>query len=277
MLKFNANIVGIGDSGVSAVNEICRSGVTGFKTITLSSSDKARFSRADHVLVSKIEFVDNCGKYFLSPNTAVFVLTDVSSELEVSLACEIASITLRNGALPVCVAFMPSSRDECFEEALESLGELRDVFSGIVRFNEGYVDSFYRECARFFTTLSCSMSLNATFPVKNFEEMKDVFSKKSDIYFASVVTKEKYDSHLYNSKCMCLKLCAHMTLDEAESISYFYASAGDISQAVLDFYRGPIEKINLGYLSNRTTYISENALELKEDEHLFSVICCEKG
>ena len=48
---------------------------------------------------------------------------------------------------------------------------------------------------------------------------------------------------------------------------------GETSDEIINSYRAPVEKINLGYLSNRITYISENAIELKEDEHIFSVIC----
>jgi hypothetical protein len=273
MLKINTNIVGIGKKGVDAVNAMCNSKLSGFKKITLSCEEDSFNSQADFVFTSKSEFSENKSSFFLSPTTLVFVLTDVSSDIEVSLSAEIASIAIRHGAFPVAVAFMPSSRDELFENSLENLKDLHDIFSGVVRFNEGYVDNFPNECESFFKTLSFSMSLNASNPLKSFDEIKEMFSSDTDIHFASVTTKEKYDSHLFNSKCMCLKLCAQMGLDEARLITYFYASGGETSDEIINSYRAPIEKINLGYLSNRITYISENAIELKDDEHIFSVMC----
>lgn len=275
MLKINTNIVGIGKKGVDAINSLCNSKIAGFKKITLSCEEDSYGSMADFVFTSKSEFSENKSSFFLSPSTLVFVLTDVASDIEVSLATEIASIALRNGAFPVALAFMPSSRDELFENSIENLSDLHDIFSGVVRFNEGYADSFESECTKFFKTLSFSMSLNASCPLKSFDEIKQMFSSDTDIYFASVTTKEKYDSHLFNSKCMCLKLCAQMSLDEARLISYFYASGGKKNDEIINAYRGPVEKINLGYLSNRITYISENAIELKDDEHIFSVICAQ--
>lgn len=273
MLKINTNIVGIGKKGVDAINSLCNSKIAGFKKITLSCEEDSYTSLADMVFTSKSEFSENREKIFLSSSTLVFVLTDMSSEIEVSLSLEIASIALRSGALPVAVAFMPSSKDPLYESSLESLEDLHDVFSGVVRFNEGYVDSFENECARFFKTLSCSMSLNASNPLKSYDEIKKIFLSDTDIYFASVTTKEKYDSHLFYSKCMCMKLCAQIELDEARLISYFYASGDEKSDEIINAYRGPVEKINMGYLSDRITYISENAIELKSDEHIFSVIC----
>ncbi len=273
MLKVNTNIVGIGKKGVDAVNALYSSKIPGFKKITLSCEEDSFNSQADFVFTSKSEFSQNGGSFFLSPTTLVFVLTDMSDEFEVSLSCEIASVALRNGAFPVAVAFMPSSKDALYENSLEGLSDLRDVFPGVVRFNEGYVDGFSNECAGFFKTLSCSMSLNASNPLKSFDEIKEMFSSDTDIYFASITTKEKYDSHLFNSKCMCMRLCAQVELDEARLISYFYASGSGKSDEIINSYRGPIEKINLGYLSNRITYISENAIELHDDEHMFSVIC----
>ncbi len=273
MLKINTNIVGIGKKGVDAINALYSSKIRGFKKITLSCEEDARISQADFVFTSKSEFSENGSSFFLSPATLVFVLTDMSDDIEVSLSSEIASVALRAGAFPVAVAFMPSSKDALYESSIKNLNDLRDVFQGVVRFNEGYVDSFGDECAGFFKTLSFSMSLNASNPLKSFDEIKEIFSSDTDIYFVSITTKEKYDSHLFRSKCMCMRLCAQVELDEARLISYFYGSGGEKSDEIINAYRGPVEKINLGYLSNRVTYISENAIELKEDEHVFSVIC----
>ncbi len=273
MLKINTNVVGIGKKGIDAINALCNSQIPGFKKISLSCEEDSYSSQADFVFTSKSQFSQNGEKFFHSPATLVFVITDMSDEFEVSISCEIASVALRSGAFPVAIALMPSSKDIAYKGSLEGLSDLRDVFSGVVRFNEGYVDSFQNECARFFTVLSCSMSLNASNPLKSFDEIKEIFSSDTDIYFASVTTKEKYDSHLFNSKCMCMRLCAQVELDEARMVSYFYASGDEKSDGIIDAYRGPVEKINLGYLSNRITYISENAIELKDDEHMFSVIC----
>ncbi len=159
MMKINSLILGVGETGVRAVNRI-KSALPDFRTVTLSDEVSARISLADDVLTSKYEFADS-QKFFPTPNTAVFVVTDAANVFDVSLACEIGAVTARRGAFAAAVAFVPSSLDDKFDDSVRALGELHETFSGVIRFNEGYVESFFDEAESFFKVLSRAMSASA--------------------------------------------------------------------------------------------------------------------
>lgn len=273
MMKINSLILGIGETGVRAVNRI-KSDLPDFHTATLSDENSAKISLAESVLTSKYEFADS-QKFFPTLNTAVFVLVDVANIFDVSLACEIGAVTDRRGAFAVAVAFVPSSLSSCFDDSVHALGELHDNFSGVIRFNEGYVSDFFDETEIFFKTLSRSMSASASVRLDGFAALKQVLTSDNDIYFAAYCGSERMDSHVFNSKCLCMRLCAQMCLDTANLITYFFACGGDLNKRIIDMFRSPVEKISLGYLSDRKTYISDRDDDLSGGDFVFAVICAE--
>lgn len=273
MMKINSLILGIGETGVRAVNSI-KSALPDFHTATLSDENSARTSLAESVLTSKYEFADS-QKFFPTPNTAVFVVVDAANVFDVSLACEIGAVTARRGAFAAAVAYVPSSCAASFDDSVRALGELHEAFSGVVRFNEGYVADFFDETEIFFKTVSRAMSASASVRLDGFAAVKQVLTSDTDIYFAAFTGNERMDSHVFNSKCLCMRLCAQMCLDTANLITYFYACGGDLNKKILDMFRSPIEKISLGYLSDRKTYISDRNDELSGGEFVFAVICAE--
>lgn len=273
MMKINSLILGIGETGVRAVNRI-KSALPDFRTVTLSDEVSARISLADDVLTSKYEFADS-QKFFPTPNTAVFVVTDAANVFDVSLACEIGAVTARRGAFAAAVAFVPSSLDDKFDDSVRALGEMHETFSGVIRFNEGYVESFFDEAESFFKVLSRAMSASAAVRLDGFAAVKGVLTSDTDIYFAAYRGSEHADSHVFNSKCICMRLCAQMCLDTANLITYFYSCGGDLNKKILDIFRSPIEKISLGYLSDRKTYIADRNDDLGGGKFVFAVICAE--
>ncbi len=48
-----------------------------------------------------------------------------------------------------------------------------------------------------------------------------------------------------------------------------------MNKKILDMFRSPIEKISLGYLSDRKTYIADRNDDLGGGEFVFAVICAE--
>lgn len=275
MMKANSLIVGIGDMGIDAVNSIRNKNILGdFHTVTLSDEAAAKTSLAENALTSKYEFADS-EKFFPTPNTAVFVIVNASNIFDVSLACEIGAVTARKGAFAVAAAFVPSSNDDLFENSVRALAELHESFAGVVRFNEGYVINFCDEISAFLKTISYAMSASASVQLADFSSLKAVLTSDTDIYFAAFRGFERMDSHVFNSKCLCLRLCAQMCLDTANLITYFYSCGADTSKKTIDIFRTPIEKMSLGYLSDRKTYVSEKNDELCGGEFVFAVICAE--
>lgn len=275
MMKINSLIVGIGDTGISTVNGIkAKNILNDFRTVTLSDESAAKTSLAENALTSKYEFADS-EKFFPTPNTAVFVIVNSSNIFDVSLACEIGAVTARKGAFAVALAFVPSSNDELFDSSVRALGELHEAFEGVVRFNEGYAADFCFEVSEFFKTLSYSMSASASVRLADFSAVKAVLTSETDIYFASFHGFERMDSHVFNSKCLCLRLCAQMCLDTANLITYFYSCGSDANKKIIDIFRTPIEKMSLGYLSDRKTYVSDKNDEFCGGEFVFAVICAE--
>lgn len=275
MFKLNTNIIGMGDSGLYAVNEIVESGLLGARTAVFCAQDSVGKSKAEYTFRSKYDFLEKADIFFAPTNTAVFVLVDCSSSVEVSLACEIAFITTRMGAFSVAVSLMPSSNTQEYSESLENLDELRSAFDGIVRFNEGYIDSFSKECVRFFEVLSRAMDSEAISVFDGFDNIKKLFERKKDVYFASVESKENMDSHEYNAKCLELRLCHQTYVDTANTLAFFYASGGGVNKKILDTYSNPIRKVNIAFMNDVRTYISDNNLELGSGEFVFAVMCAE--
>lgn len=275
LLKVNTNIVGIGQYGLDCVNEITKSGLLGFRTALLYPQASEYSSMAQFNLKSKNEFMENSPRFFVSSNTVVFVLVDISCRYNTSLACEIGAITAYKGGLAVAVVAVPSSSDPLYSEAIENLEELHDVFAGVVRLNAGYTDNFEKENIRLFETLSRAMDSEATMSLSGYEEMKEIFTREKDIYFASVKSSEIMDSHLYNAKCLELRLCHQTYVDTANNLSFFYASGGKANEKLISTYKKPIENLNIAFLGSTKTYISDNNMELGEGEFVFSVICSE--
>lgn len=275
MLKVNTNIVGIGQYGLNCVNALADSGLLGFRTAVLYPESSEYFSKAQFNLKSKNEFLENSPKFFVAANTAVFVLVDVSGSYHTSLACEIGAIAAYKGGLAVAVAAVPSSSDPMYDTALENIEELHDVFAGVVRINAGYTDSFEKENIQLFETLSRAMNSEAKISLGGYSEMKEIFTREKDIYFAWVKSKEIMDSHLYNAKCLELKLCHQTYVDTANNLSFFYAGKSKVNDKLISIYKNPIEKLNIAFLGSTKTYISDNNPELDDGEFVFSVICSE--
>ena len=274
MIKLNANIIGVGDIGRKSTDEIVSGGLLGFRTAVLCEVGYPR-PKAEHIFGSKHDFSAKADVFFSSPSTAVFVLLDASGSVDVSLSCEIAHITSQAQALSVAVVFMPSSCDESYEKACEHLEELHEVFDGVVRFNAGYISSFETEVVKFFEVLSRAMDSQSSFALESFDDVKSLLTRKKDIYFACTQSHENMDSHEYNAKCLELKLSHQTYLDIANTLNFFYQSGGSVNEAVLGVYSSAISKVNIAFLSDIKTYISDNNLELSEGEFVFAVICAE--
>ena len=263
----------MGEIGIQAVNRLAKSGMLGFRTAVLCREELLDSSRADFRLSSKYDFLDNCDKFFVTPNTAVFVLLDLTQTIDVSLACELASITAIKGGFSVAVAWVPSSNEPRYDIACESLEELHDVFSGVVRFNAGYTDSFENETVRLFEVLYRAMDSEALVGLEGFSEMKSLFTQPNDIYFASTASHELMDSHGYNAKCLELKLCHQTYVDTANYLMFFYSCGTAANHQLIDVYRKPIKNMNIAFLNSTKTYISDHNLELGEGEFVFAVMC----
>ncbi|MBQ8525291.1 MAG: hypothetical protein IJ460_01015 [Clostridia bacterium] len=275
MLKVNTNVIGIGKTGVTAVNRLADGNMPEIRTAVFCVEDEEPALRAEYVLKSKYDFVEHKDKFFVTSDTAVFILADCTDCLEISLACELAFITARMGGFSVALAYMPSSVSPRYSDACEALEELHECFDGVVRFNESYCDDFDTEILRFFEVLSGSMSTEAISGLGSFGELKKLFDKQKDIYFASVASKVTYDSHAYRSKCLELRLCSQTYVDTASCLDFFYISGGPVSKNILDIYTDPIKKINIAFMNTVNTYISDNNSELENGDFVFAVMCAE--
>lgn len=275
MFKVNTNVIGIGKKCACAVDRLAKSDMPDIRTAVFLPGEENAESSADYVFSSKYDFLEVADKFFASSETVVFVLADCSDMLEISLACELSFITARMGGFSVVLAYMPSANSDSYSSACEALEELHDCFDGVVRFNESYCDGFDSEVAGFFRVMSGAMSSEAQVGIRGFEELKKLFSLQKDIYFASVVGSEAWDSHRYRAKCLEMKLSGQTYVDIANCLNFFYLSADEAKDEIINIYAEPLKKINIAFMNSSTTYVSDNISHMEKGEFIFGVMCSE--
>ncbi len=269
MFKIGTNIIGIGDAGAKAVTNSSKCNFTGARLVTVGSSAN---SKAEFACDSKIDFMAIAEKLYMSQTDTSFVIADCAVSPDAALCCEICAMSSRMKALTVAVVHIPSSKDGSYSSAMEYVEELHEIADGVVVMNDGYIDKFDVEAARFLFAVSSACNVNAEKRIATYEELKEVFTQKNNIYFASVKTNIQTDSHKYKAGCLALCLDSQTYLDIATNLTYIITSNGEADKNILGEYINCVDKKNISYLSAKKLCVSQKDERLGKGEFMFSVL-----
>ncbi len=270
MFKVGTNIIGVGDAGVQAVATLAKCNFTGARFVTVGGSSV--ISKAEFACESKIDFLAIAEKLFMSQTDTSFVIADCAVPSDAALCCEICAVSSRMKALTVAIVHLPSSKDGSYEAAMEYVEELHEMAHSVVVINDGYIDKFDLEAARLLFAISSACNVNADKRISTYEELKEVFTQKSNIYFASVKTNIQTDSHKYKAGCLALCLENQTYLDTATNLTYVITSNGEVDKNILAQYINCVDKKNISYLSVKKLCVSQKDERLGKGEFMFSVL-----
>ena len=272
MFKAGTNIIGIGDAGAEAVVTSSKCNFTGARFVTVGGGAS---SKAEINCESKIDFMAITEKLYISQTDTSFVIADCAVPSDASLCCEICAVSRRMKALTVAIVHIPSSKHPCYTAANEYVEELHEIADGVVVMNDGYIDKFELEAARFLFSVSSACNVNADKRISTYDELKSIFTHKNNIYFASVKTNTQCDSHKYKAGCLAMCLENQTYLDTATNLTYIIASNGETDKDILGEYINSIDKKNISYLSVKKLCIFQNDDRLSKGEFMFSTLVCQ--
>lgn len=273
MFKIGTNIIGIGNSGIEAVNRASLCDFTGARLITVSGNMEK--SKAEFIYDSKNDFMSKAEKHYMSQTTTTIVAADCANPAEAALVCEICAISSMMKSLTIAVVHMPSSLDKSYAQAKEYVDELHCVCNGVVIMNDGYIDDFSNEFVSFLMAVSAGSDVNAVKRIASHEELCELFSQHNDIYFASVRTNVATDSHKYKSQCVSLRLENQLHIDVANNWIYIFSSNGEVPKSIMSEYVNAVDKKNISCMPTKKLCISDGDERLNMGEFLFAVLCAQ--
>ncbi len=270
MFKVGTNIIGIGNAGIQAVNTASKCNFTGAKFVTVGGA--GTLSKAEFNCQSKIDFMAIAEKLYMSQTDTSFVIADCSVPPDAALCCEICAVSSLMNALTVAIVHLPSSKHPSYNAAMEYVDELHEMAHGVVVINDGYIDKFDLEAARFLFAVSSACDVNSQKRISTYDELKKIFTQKNNMYFASVKTNTQTDSHKYKAACLALCLESQTHLDIATNLTYVIASNGETDKNILAEYINCVDQKNISYLLTKKLCVSQKDERLGNGEFMFSVL-----